>query len=55
MIHEPTISSLFHELFSSPWPETDPEFMDEIKHYQSAIGRLLTIDNQLNHFIQTRK
>lgn len=54
MIYEPTLSSLFHELFESPWPEDDPEFVEEMKRYKSTIRRLLTIDNQIDHFIKNQ-
>lgn len=54
MIYEPTLSSLFHELFASPWPEDDPQFVEEIKHYRSVIQRLLTIDNQIDHYIKNQ-
>lgn len=54
MIYEPTLSSLFHELFESPWPEDDPEFAEEMRHYKTVIRRLLTIDNQIDHFIKNQ-
>lgn len=54
MTYEPTLSSLFHELFESPWPEDDPEFVEEMKRYKSTIRRLLAVDNQIDHFIKNQ-
>ncbi|KAH0790983.1 hypothetical protein GPJ56_005118 [Histomonas meleagridis] len=52
MIRPPSVSSLFHELFKTEWPQDDPEFIEEIKKYESVIRRLLTLDDQLSHYIK---
>lgn len=54
MIKEPTLSSLFHELFHTEWPDDDPQFASEVANYESAIHRLLALDTQLSHFIRTQ-
>jgi hypothetical protein len=45
-----SISSLFH----GPWPSDDPEFLTEVKHYQSTLTRMLLLDSELTHHIQSQ-
>ena len=54
MIREPTISSLFHELFQTEPFDDDPAFLSEIKNYENAIHRLISLDSQLTHYIKTQ-
>jgi hypothetical protein len=54
MTSEPSIFSLFHELFHGPWPSDDPEFLAEVKRYEAALKRLLLLDSELTHHIQSQ-
>ena len=54
MKNHPSTCSLFHELFATEWSKDDPEFEEEIKHYETAIKRLLAVDSQLTTFIKTQ-
>lgn len=52
MIPAPSECALFHEIFATNWLKDDPDFADEIKHYENAIKRLMAIDNELTTFIK---
>jgi hypothetical protein len=50
----PSISSLLHELFEAPWADDDPEFIAEVKRYESTLKRMLSLDAQLTRCIQSQ-
>ena len=54
MKNHPSTSSLFHELFATDWAKDDPEYQDEIQHYETALKKLLSIDSNLTTFIKTQ-
>ena len=54
MIPQASLSVLFHELFDAPWPQDDPQFCAELLHYKSTILKLLSLDDQLSHFISSQ-
>ena len=54
MKNRASTSSLFHELFATDWAKDDPEYQEELAHYETAIKRLLAVDSQLTTFIKTQ-
>ncbi|EAY00235.1 hypothetical protein TVAG_449710 [Trichomonas vaginalis G3] len=52
MTNSPSECSLFHEIFATNWVKDDPEFAEELKHYESAIKRLMAVDIDLTTFIK---
>lgn len=46
--------SLFHELFATDWMKDDKEFEEELRGYESALKRLLSVDSELTTFIKTQ-
>jgi len=49
-----SISSLFHEIFSSNWVREDPEYAEELGKYKKSLEKLISIDQELTTFIRSQ-
>lgn len=54
MIPQPSISSLFHELFEGEWPTDDPQFLEEVSKFETILRKMLSTDIQLTNIIKTQ-